>query len=287
MKIQHLIMSILLAAIWGFNFVVIKFGLKFIPPLLFSFIRFFLVSMPAIFFIKPPAVPIKLIAVYGITAFALQFALLFLGINMGVTAGIASLLFQVQVFFSIFLAIIFLKETINIQQIIGSIIAFFGIILIGMNLSGDVSLIGFVLILTSAAAWGTGSIMSKKFNTSNFIGLVVWGGLFAWPLLLLMSIIFEGTEQIINSFYQHNYISMLAIVYIAYIATFLGFYIWNILLSKYPVSTIAPFCLLVPIFGMVSSILLLDETLDWWKIVATCLIISGLYINSYFATKPG
>ncbi len=285
MKLKHLIMSILLAAIWGFNFVVIKFGLKFIPPLLFSFIRFFLVSIPAIFFIKPPNVPIKLIAIYGITAFALQFALLFLGINMGVTAGIASLLFQVQVFFSIFLAIIFLKETINIQQIIGSIIAFFGIILIGMNLSGDVSLIGFILILASAAAWGTGSIMSKKFNTSNFVGVVVWGGLFAWPLLLLMSIIFEGIDQIINSFYQHNLISILAIIYIAYIATFVGFYIWNRLLSKYPVSTIAPFCLLVPIFGMVSSILLLNETLDWWKIAATCLIISGLYINCYFSKK--
>ena len=285
MKIKHLIMSILLAAIWGFNFVVIKFGLKFIPPLLFSFIRFFLVSMPAIFFVKPPNVPIKLIAIYGITAFALQFALLFLGISMGVTAGIASLLFQVQVFFSIFLAIIFLKETISIQQIIGSIIAFLGIVLIGMNLSGDISLIGFILILASAAAWGTGSIMSKKFSTNNFLGVVVWGGLFAWPLLLLMSIIFEGTDQIINSFYQHNVISILAIIYIAYIATFVGFYIWNRLLSKYPVSTIAPFCLLVPIFGMISSILLLGETLDWWKIVATCLIISGLYINSYCSKK--
>lgn len=283
MQLQHFAIIILLTAIWGFNFVIIKFGLKSIPPIEFCCIRFFLVSMPTIFFVKPPSSSFKLIATYGIIMFALQFSLLFIGINMGVSAGLASLTFQTQVFFSILLAVIFLKEKINRWQLIGAIIAFFGIVVIGLNLKDDTSLIGLILILSAAITWGLGNLISKKFQSTDIISLVVWGSFFAWPLLLLTSLIFEGTDKIINSFYQYTWSSVIAIIYMVYISTLLGFYIWNWLLSKYSISTIAPFCLLVPIFGILSSVLLLDESLEGWKVIATLLVILGLYINSYFA----
>ncbi|MGD0466075.1 MAG: EamA family transporter [Gammaproteobacteria bacterium] len=285
MSLQHFAIIVLLTAIWGFNFVAIKFGLNFIPPIEFCCIRFFLVSMPAIFFIKPPSTSFKLIATYGLIMFALQFSLLFIGIYMGITAGLASLLFQTQVFFSILLAVIFLNEKITIWQIIGALIAFFGIVIIGINLKNDTSLIGFALVLAAAIAWGLGNLISKKIKTTNILSLVVWGGFFSWPLLLLMSIFFEGTDKIIDSFYHYTWGSIFAVIYIVYISTLLGFYIWNWLLNKYPISIVAPFCLLVPIFGMLSSMLLLEEPLEWWKFVAILLVLLGLYINSYFAKQ--
>lgn len=286
MRPTHFLLAILLILIWGFNFVVIKTGLGAIPPLTLCFVRFFLTSIPAIFFIKPPKIPYKIIALYGIVMFAIQFSLLFIGIHIGVTAGLASLLVQTHVFFTILLAVFFLSEKPNKWQILGGIIAFCGLILVVLNLNNDktTSILGFILIIGSAITWGIGNLICKKIEPVNNIALVIWGSLFAWPILLPTALIFEGSDKIIFALTHLTWLSAATILYLVYPATIFGWAIWSWLLGKYSTATIAPFSLLTPIVGMASSALVLGEPFYCWKILAATLVILGLTIN-LLATK--
>lgn len=163
MPFAHLLLALLVVFVWGINFIFVKLSLEEFSPLLLCAVRFLLASVPAVFFIKPPAVPFKIIASYGLIMFALQFALLFIGLRVGMTPGVASLLMQVQVFFSMFFAIIFLGEQPQVGQIIGALIAFIGIGVVALHFDHNVSLMGFLCILAAAASWGIGNLITKKF----------------------------------------------------------------------------------------------------------------------------
>ena len=279
MPISHLALTLLLVFIWGFNFVVIKVGLQEIPPLFLCFARFFLMTIPAIFFVKFPATSFKKVALYGLCMFALPFACLFIGMSIGVTPGLSSLLFQTQVIFSLILAVLFLGESITRWQLIGAVVSFSGIALVGVNTSGSGPFLGFLLLIAGAAFWGIGNVVSKKIGKVNMISLVVWGSLIAWPPLLILSLILEGPGRLLLSLQHLSLLSIGSVLYITYLSTLLGFGIWSFLLHHHRLPTIAPFTLLVPIVAMASSVLVLGETLEYWKIVAGILVIAGLYVN--------
>jgi len=279
MQPLHLLLALLVVVVWGFNFVVIKIGLEEIPPLLLAFARFFLTSIPAVFFIKRPTAPFKMVVYYGLIMFSLQFSLLFTGIYAGVPPGLASLLLQFQVFFTVFLAMIFLGERLRSWQIAGALVSFLGIVLVAMNLDSNFVFSGFVLVIAAAASWGSGNLISKKIGKVNMISLVVWGSLIAWPPLLLLSLFTEGYDQILDTIQHLNWLSSGAVLYITYLATFFCFCAWNWLLHHYPVGIIAPFTLLVPVGGILSSVLVLDEPLQSWKISAALLVIGGVCVN--------
>ena len=188
---QHIALAIAVAVIWGFNFVMIKAGLEELPPILLCALRFFFAAFPAVFFIRRPNIAFRQVAVFGLVMFALQFTLLFLGITAGTTAGLASLLLQVQVFFTILLAVMFLHEKPSVWQIARAIISFSGIGLVAANLGGDISALGMGLIIAAAASWGAGNLISKRFGKIDMLALVIWGSFVAWPPLLLVSFIFE------------------------------------------------------------------------------------------------
>jgi O-acetylserine/cysteine efflux transporter len=282
MSIAHIALAVLIAAIWGFNFVAIKTGLESLSPLTFCFVRFFLASIPIIFFIKPPKVPFNIIALYGIFTFGGQFIFLFIGMKLGVTAGLASLLLQSQVFFTILFAIIFLKESINGWQIIGAFLAFSGIAHIGFKLHGSAFFLGFLLVIAAAISWGLGNLIVKTVKNVNMVALVVWGSFIAWPLLLLIAIVFDGPSKIIYDFRHISLLGSSAIFYIVYLSTLFGFGAWSWLIKKYSLVTVAPFALLVPIFGMASSALITGEPFQSWKIIGTALIIAGLSLGVLF-----
>ncbi|MCK9605420.1 MAG: EamA family transporter [Methylomonas sp.] len=183
MRLHHLGLALLVVAIWGFNFVVIKVGLKEIPPLLFCAARFFFAAFPAVFFIRRPNLPLRMIAGFGLTMFSLQFALLFSGMYAGTSAGLASLLLQIQVFVTILLAVVFLAEQPSGWQIGGAVISFSGIGLVAANFGGDISFFGLILILLAAVAWGCGNLIFKKLGKIDMFALIIWGSLFAWPPL--------------------------------------------------------------------------------------------------------
>lgn len=281
MRLHHITLAILVVAIWGVNFVVIKVGLKEIPPILLCALRFFLAAFPAVFFIKRPAAPLLMIIVFGLVMFALQFALLFSGMYAGTTAGLASLVLQVQVFFTVLLAVLFLAEKPSIWQIAGALVSFSGIGLVAANLGGEISVYGLILIIAAAATWGVGSLISKKIGKVDMLALVVWGSLVAWPPLLVLSFFLEQNSWNIGVISHISWLTIGAIAYMVYPVTVLGFAAWSWLLNHYPAATVAPFTLLVPIFGFAASTLALGEPLSHWKINAAVLVIAGLCINLF------
>jgi len=289
MHLSHLALALLVVLVWGFNFVVIKVGLEGVPPLLLCFARFFLTSIPAIFFVKFPSASVKMIILYGLIMFALQFALLFMGMYAGVAPGIASLLLQVHVFFTGLLAVLFLDEKLNRWQGIGALLSFSGIGLIGMNITGHVTATGFFLVVGAAMSWSVGNLLSKKIGKVNMIALVVWGSLIAWPPLLAISCFLEGPDRLISTLAHISWTSIGSILYITYLSTLFGFGIWSWLLHQYRLPTIAPFTMLVPIVALLSSALVLGEPLESWKVVAAILVIAGVCTNllgpRFFAKK--
>ncbi|MCX6991136.1 MAG: EamA family transporter [Chlamydiae bacterium] len=275
----HTLLILAIVAVWSFNFVAIKIGLEGISPLLLCTLRFILTSIPAIFFVKKPNIPFKMIFLYGIVLFALQFTLLFSGIAEGIDPGLASLLLQVQVFFSALLAYLFYGEKPHKEKVIGGIIAFSGIVLVAINISANTTKLGLFLVLGAALSWSFGNVISKKIGKTDMIALVIWASLVAWPPLLVVSLFVDGPSQIYQDLTQMNLISLSSVLYITYMSTLFGYSAWSWLLQHHNMQTIAPFTLMVPIFAMMFSVLLLGEPLQTWKIIAASLVILGLCIN--------
>lgn len=279
----HILLILGVVAVWGFNFVVIKVGLDGFPPIFLCAARFFLTSIPAIFFIKKPKVPFKQVAMYGLVMFALQFTLLFTGMYVGIAPGLASLLLQVNVFISAILAYFIFHEKWNYGKVVGGLIAFSGIGLVACNLSGSVNPLGFSLIMAAAFFWSVGNVISKKMGKINMVSLVMWASLVAWPPLLLLSFFVEGPDKIFYSLHHLSWLSGGAVLYITYLSTLFGYATWSWLVHHHPIQTVSPFTLLIPIIAILSSVLVLDEPLQYWKIIAGALVITGVGINLFWA----
>jgi len=272
-----------LVSVWGFNFVVIKIGLQDLPPVLFTALRFLFAALPLVFFIKRPDTTWKLIIAYGMFQFALQFTLLFSGIKLGLPAGLASLVIQLQAFFTIGLAVLMMGERPRAIQLVGALVAFSGMALVAANLEGKATLIGFVLVVLGGVSWAFANIATKKMGKVNALSLVVWGSLVATPPLFLASWLMEGAVKWQLAADAFTLKTLMTILFQSYPNTILGFGIWSMLMKKYEAATIAPFSLLVPVAGMTSAALILDEQLHWWKIAAGLLVLSGLALNQFGA----
>ena len=287
MSVFHFFLMLLVVIVWGFNFVSVEVALQGMKPITLCFVRFFLLCFPAIFFVKRPSTAFGIIIGYAFFLFVLQFSLLFAGMHAGVSAGLTSILLQFQMFFTVLFAVLFLKEKPHIWQIVGGVVAFAGIAVIGFNIGGHGSFLGFALILTAAASWGFGNLFAKKLGKINMISMLIWASLISWPPLLIMALFFEGPESMLADFNALSWKTTAAILYIVLGSTLLGYGLWSWLLSRYPVTTIVPFTVLVPVFGMLSSVLVLGESLDSWKLTAGLLIIGGFCINLWMPQQSG
>lgn len=277
-RYYHFLLALGTAAIWGSGFIFIKLALQEVPPLFLVFLRLFLTSIPLIFFIKKPIVPFKMLVFYGLTMFALQFSGIFFGIYAGVTPGLASILIQVQVFFTAVLGVLFFKEKLGIWQVVGGLIACLGIYVIIRHFGGGVTAAGFAFILGGALGWSMGNIISKKIGDIDMLSLVVWGSFIAWPPLLIASFLLEGPDKIMYSLHHINAVLIFEVLYISYVVTMLAFSVWSYLLHHCPLSKIVTFTLLVPVFSMMGSIWMFEEPLESWKIFSMLLIIGGIGI---------
>ncbi len=261
---------------WGINFIAVYIGLKGFPPFLLCAARFGLAAIPLVFFLPKPKAPLKWIVAYGLFNFALQFGLLFTGIYMGLSPGLSSLLLQVSVFFSIGLAFLVFHERPSSFKIIGSLISFIGIGIVVAHIEGGSTLIGLILTLLAAFSWAVGNMLTKKVNAESPLSLVVWGNLFAFPFMAVVSLVFEGPVLIMSSLQNVSWATIGAIAYIVYIATHIGYGAWGFLLKSYSASVVVPFTLLVPVVGFLSSALFLGENLPFWKLLASLFIMGGL-----------
>lgn len=279
MKTTHLLLALLTVLIWGLNFIAIHIGLDVFPPFLLSAIRFVLSAFPWVFILPKPKAPLMHILGYGVFTFALQFGFLFSGIHLGLSAGLASLVLQVQMFFSIGLAALFFKDRPSAWKICGSLISFIGIGIVASHVDGSASLTGLLLTLLAALSWAAGNMFTKKVDAASPLALVVWGNLVAFPLMAVASLVLEG-PAVIGSSFQHCSVSTAgAIIYIVYVSTHAGYGIWGFLLKTYPTATVVPFTLLIPVVGFLSSSIFLHEDLSRWKIIASVFVMSGLVFN--------
>ncbi|MBJ3813684.1 O-acetylserine/cysteine exporter [Shimwellia pseudoproteus] len=281
------LLALLVVVVWGINFVVIKIGLHQMPPLLLAGLRFLLVAFPALLFIRPPKVPFRLLAGYGLTISFGQFAFLFSAIKCGMPAGLASLVLQAQAFFTIVLGAFMFNERLQLKQGVGIALAILGLlVLIDASLVGDhVSLTGFLLTLGGALCWASGNIFNKKIMQlspqPDVMSLVVWSALIPIVPFFAASALLDGPAQMLSSLREIDRITILALCYLAFISTILGYGIWGTLLGRYETWRVAPLSLLVPVFGMTSAMLILDESLSLMQCGGALLIMAGLYINVF------
>jgi O-acetylserine/cysteine efflux transporter len=267
--------------IWGVNFVVIKIGLQDLPPILFSALRFLFAALPLVLFVKRPRTSMGLVLAYGLFQFSLQFTLLFSGIKLGLPAGLASLVVQLQAFFTIGLAVLMLGERPKTAQLLGALVALGGMALVAIHLDGKATLIGFVLVVLAGMCWAVANIVTKKMGQVDALSLVVWSSLVATPPLLLASWLVEGGPAWQLALQHFSLKTLAAVLFQSYPNTILGFGIWSMLMRRYPTATVAPFALLVPVAGMVSAALVLGEALQWWKLAAGALVLGGLALNQF------
>ncbi|PDO85476.1 O-acetylserine/cysteine exporter [Kosakonia pseudosacchari] len=284
---KDVLLAMLVVVAWGLNFVVIKVGLHNMPPLMLAGLRFVLVAFPAILFVARPKVPLRLLLGYGLTISFGQFAFLFCAIKFGMPAGLASLVLQAQAFFTIILGAGVFGERLQIKQLVGITLAVLGVlVLIESSLNGQhVPLLGFLLTLAGAFSWACGNIFNKKIMQHSsrpaIMSLVVWSALIPIVPFMVASLVFDGPALMLQSVVSIDLTTLLSLVYLAFIATILGYGIWGTLLGRYETWRVAPLSLLVPVVGMASAALLLGETLSALQLVGAVLVMAGLYINVF------
>ena len=279
MSAKHIFLAIITAAIWGCNFIFISRALVDLPPYLLCALRFFFSCFPVIFFLPKPNVSFKLILGYGILMFGVQFSLLFAGMHAGMPPGLTSLVFQSQVFLSLFMAAIFLKELPSPLQLIGALISFAGLSVVWVNYTDGANWVGFALIIGAAVAMGGGNLFSRKLAQVNSYSLVAWGSLFSLPLLIPLSLYMDGPTVILQSLTHVSLATVGSLAFIVYISTWVGYGAWNKLLREYSIAAVIPFTLLVPVFGILCAHIVLDEPVQQWKLLSAWLIICGLGVN--------
>lgn len=278
LPIRHLPLALIVVAIWGSNFVAIKLSLVDLPPLLLCALRFVFVSFPLVFFVPRPAVTLGQLLTYGSTMFAAQFALMFIGMKLGMPAGLASLMLQFQVFVSLALSVALLGERVRLVQIVGTLVAAVGFAVVALHTGGDVTLAGLVCVLLAATSWAFANVTSRRLGKVNPLALVVWGGLVVPLPMGLASLAFEGPGVVWHALTHTGSEAWLGLAYTVYLSTLVAYSIWSWLLAHYPASTVTPFTLLVPIFGLLTAALHLGEPLPGWQLQAAAFVISGLVL---------
>ncbi|MEU6787940.1 EamA family transporter [Nonomuraea angiospora] len=278
MRPRHLALAIGLAAVWGFNFVVMQAGLRHFPPLLYAGIRFALAAFPALLFAGRPGVPWRWVAGVAATIGVGQFGFLLVGMRAGMPAGLTSLVLQTQAIFTVLFAVTLLKERLTARRVLGLGVAFGGLALVALDFGVSGPLGAFALCLAAAAAWGLGNVVQRKAAPPDPFRFMVWVSAFSAIPLLLLSLWLEGVPVLDPA--AEGWLSLL---YVAFVSTLGGFGVWGWLLRRYDASTVAPYTLLVPVFGMSSAALVTGEPISWPKLVAAALVISGVL---YAGTKP-
>jgi O-acetylserine/cysteine efflux transporter len=279
LPLRHVLLAVAIMAVWGSNFVVIRIGLDHFPPLLLAGLRFVLCLVPAVFFLKRPQVPWRNLAAYGLLTGAGQFGLLYLAMTRHITPGLASLVVQTQVFFTIGIASYLTRDMIKPYQLLALLITSAGLLLIVMHTDGSTTALGLALVLAAGLSWAGGNLVVRSALNVDMLAYVVWASLFSVPPLLLLSLMFEGWPAIRDGIADANAAAWGAVLWQAVGNTLFGYAAWGFLLSRYPVGLVAPMPLLVPVFGMGASALWLGEPLQDWKLEAGALVMAGLAFN--------
>jgi O-acetylserine/cysteine efflux transporter len=282
---SHLLLALAIVAVWGTNFVVIKISLEAFPPFLFAALRYIFALLPIVFFVPRPKVSWGNLCIYGLATGVGQFGVMYYAIDGRISPGLASLVIQTQVFFTIGFAMFFAKEGLRPYQVVAVAVAMTGLGIIAAHTDATTTVLGLALVVFAGLSWGIANTVSRRAGAINMLSYVVWASAFSIPPLLIVSLIFEGGwESMATSIASASIGAWLGVLWQSWGNTLFGYAAWGWLLSKHPAAVVAPAPLLVPIFGMGASAYFLSEPLPLWKVMAAGLVIAGLVINLFWPT---
>lgn len=287
MRPAHLALAVLVAAVWGVNFTVIEIGLGHFPPLLFSALRFLVAALPAVFLVGRPKVAWKWIVAVGLVLGVAKFGLLFLSMDTGMPAGLSSLVLQIQAVFTAALAFAVLGERPTPLRILGMLIALAGIGVAALDEGSSGPLGAFALCVAAAACWGVSNVLTRKAAPPDSLNFMVWVSTVPVLPLLALSLLTEGPSRDYDALRALDWQGAGTVVYVAWVTTVFGFGAWGRLLRRHPASTVAPFSLLVPVFGMSSAALFLGEPVSGLRWCAAALLVGGVALTSLAPARAG
>ncbi len=274
----------LVAAIWGLNFLVIRWGLDSVPPLLFTALRFVFCAVPWVFFLKRPDASWRELCKLGFVLGACVFGFLFVGIAAGVPPGLASLLMQSQVFFTAALSYLLMSERMRQHRLVAIGIGTLGIMIAATQYAHSSGLTSFALVLCGALSWGFANVLLKRLPRNDMLALMVWISLVPPVPLLILAALQSGPSDVWAAALGIGWRGGFAILYTAILSTIVGYGIWGTMLQRYDTATVAPFSLLVPVFGLVSASAVYGEHYSPAEMVAISLILLSLIVSTYGAT---
>jgi O-acetylserine/cysteine efflux transporter len=283
LPVSHLLLALGIVAVWGTNFVVIKNSLTAFPPFYFAALRYFFAFLPMVFFVPRPKVSWSNLCIYGLATGLGQFGVMYYAVNSQISPGLASLVVQTQVFFTIGFAMFFAKEGLKLYQAIALTVAMTGLGIIALHTDSTTTFLGLALVVFAGFSWGIANTVSRKAGPINMLSYVVWASAFSIPPLMLIALVFEGgSAHLLEITLAAPIGPWIGVFWQSWGNTLFGYAAWGWLLSKHPAVVVAPAPLLVPIFGMGASAFFLDESLPVWKVLAASLVITGLVINLFW-----
>jgi len=284
------LLALLVAVVWGLNFPATAIALEHFPPLLMVALRFALVAVPALLLVPRPQVPWRWLLGVGLGIGLLQFAFLYLGMAAGMPSGLASLVLQASAPFTVLIAGVWLRERITRRQAVGIGVAVVGLGVIAVHRAQVAALLPVVLTLCGALGWAFGNVCSRQAGAPRPFHLTLWMSIVPPVPMLVLSLLVEGPERIVTalatSFTAAALPSVLGLLYIVVVATLVGYGLWNSLLSRHPSSVVAPFSMLVPVVGVLSSWLVFGELIDRTELVAGAVVVGGVLYASRHRSRP-
>lgn len=281
----HVLLALAVVAVWGSNFVVMKAALAHFPPLWLAALRFALAALPLLF-VPWPGAPWRWVALYGVLIGCGQFGLLFLAMAGHISPGLASLVVQSQVFFTLLLAWALRGQALRRLQWLALGLAGLGMAWLGLHLDAhSLTPLGLALTLAAGLSWAAANLVNQRVGRVPMLGFVVWSSAFAAPVLALLAGAFEGWEPLWRGAQSAGFGGWSAVFWQALGNTLFGYGVWGWLLGRYEAAQVVPMALLVPVFGMGCSAWWLGETLPGWKLQGAALVMAGLLLNLWVQRK--
>jgi len=288
MKPAHAFLALFVAAIWGFNFVVIKAGLHAYPPLMLGCLRFLAAAVFTLFMRRPSGLNWSYLISAGALLFLGQTGFMFVAMYVGMPPGLASVVIQAQAFLTIFIAYFVLAEIPSRRQLAGATVAAGGLVVIAISIgnSSDGSLVSFALMLAAAASWAAANVLIRRGPKTDMVATMAWLSLVPPAPLLALSLYFEGNSALVALMHP-TLLGLGSIGYLSAVVTLFGFGAWGHLLKLYPAGTVAPFATAVPIFGAASSALVFGEKFTAVDFLGMILVLFGLFLVTRSRSTKG
>lgn len=277
MSRRHTLLGLLVAVIWGANFVIIDAGLDSFPPLLFAALRFTFVAFPAVLFIKGPGARWTHVAAVGLLQGVGQFGLLFTGMHLGVPPGLASLVLQGQAAFTVLFAFLLLRDRPRPAALAGVMLGVLGLVVIAAG-AGKAPLGALLIVVSAGACWAAANVATRIARPASGFRLTVWSALVAPVPLFLLSLLLEGPQRDWKAVAHINATGLGALAFTVILSSLVAFGIWASLLKSNSAASVGSFSLLVPVVGVITAWLVRHEVPSTVEMVGGLLILAGVTV---------